>query len=93
MKKPELKIDEYGSKRWYLNGKRHRIDGPAVEYTNGYKAWYFNDKKHRIDGPAIERSDGTKIWFLNNKEVKKEDIIDFNPKITEREYIKFIISL
>jgi len=27
--------DTYGDKYWYLNGKRHREDGPAVEHANG----------------------------------------------------------
>ena len=45
--KPELKIDEYGNKRWYLNDELHRIDGPAIEFANGYKAWYFNGLYHR----------------------------------------------
>ena len=65
--KPELKIDKYGNKRWYLNGKLHRIDGPAIEYPNGYKVWYLNDKLHRIDGPAIELKNGDKYWYLNNE--------------------------
>ena len=29
------------------DGKYHRIDGPAVEYTNGDKKWYINGKLHR----------------------------------------------
>ena len=81
-----------GDKYWYLNDKIHRINGPAIEYSNGDKYWYLNGKRHRTDGPAIERSDGTKIWFLNGKIVKEEDVIDINPKITEREYIKFVIN-
>jgi len=93
MKKSELKIDEFGIKSWWLNGKRHRIDGPAIECPNGSKKWYLNGKLHRIDGPAIEYSNGYKEWWLNNKEVKEEDVIDFNPKITEREYLKFVINL
>jgi hypothetical protein len=28
-----------------INGKCHREDGPAVEYTNGSKAWYINGKR------------------------------------------------
>lgn len=36
---------EGGDKSWYLNGKLHREDGPAVEGANGYKAWYVNDTK------------------------------------------------
>ena len=43
--KSECITDSDGTKRWYLNGKLHRADGPAVEHPNGYKAWYINDKK------------------------------------------------
>ena len=70
--KPELIIDEYGTKRWYLNDLLHRIDGPAVEYANGDKEWYLNDKLHRTDGPAVERSNGDKFWYLYNK-LHRED--------------------
>jgi len=33
-------IDGDGTKERYINGLRHREDGPAIEYMNGYKAWY-----------------------------------------------------
>jgi hypothetical protein len=56
-----------GTKYWYLNGKLHRTDGPAIERSNGTKYWYLNGKLHRTDGPAIERSNGTKSWWLNGK--------------------------
>ena len=55
------------TKTWYLNGQRHRENGPAVERTNGYKAWYQFGLLHREDGPAIERPDGTKEWYKNGK--------------------------
>ena len=29
-----------------LNGKRHREDGPAIEYANGHKAWHLNGKEY-----------------------------------------------
>jgi hypothetical protein len=29
---------------WYVNGKHHREDGPACEYTNEMKSWYLNDR-------------------------------------------------
>lgn len=40
-------IAEYknGTKRWFLNGIRHRLDGPAVEYCDGDKFCYINDKQ------------------------------------------------
>lgn len=48
-----------------LNGKLHRLDGPAVVFSNGTKQWYQNNKFHRLDGPAIISVDGTKHWFVN----------------------------
>jgi hypothetical protein len=36
------KVDNNGTKRWYLNGKLHREDGPAIEYADGNKGWYLN---------------------------------------------------
>ena len=50
---------------YYLNGKRHREDGPAVEYSNGRKEYYLNDKIHRENEPAIEYTNGDKIYYLN----------------------------
>ena len=76
MNKPECKTYPNGNKSWYLNGKRHREDGPAVEYPNGDKEWYLNGKCHREDGPALEWPDGHKAWWLNNKEVNPETIVD-----------------
>lgn len=37
---------------YYLDGKRHRVDGPAVEHSNGTKLYYLDDNLHRVDGPA-----------------------------------------
>jgi hypothetical protein len=36
---------------WYhpKTNKRHREDGPAVEYADGDKAWYKNGKLHRME--------------------------------------------
>jgi hypothetical protein len=64
---PICKVDEYGNKRWYLNGKFHRVEGPAIEYADGYKSWYINGKQHREDGPAVEFANGSKCWYLNDK--------------------------
>jgi hypothetical protein len=44
---PEMEVDEYGNKFWFLNGKFHREDGPAVERVNGTKAWYL----HGVEQP------------------------------------------
>jgi hypothetical protein len=27
---------------WYLDGKIHRTDGPAIEWPDGDKSWFLN---------------------------------------------------
>ena len=68
-----VKVYDDGKKAWYLNGKRHREDGPAVEYASGGKAWYLNDKRHRVDGPAYEDANGCKVWYLNGERLTEQE--------------------
>ena len=42
----EVEVYENGTKEWYLNGKLHREDGPAIEYPSGNKLWWLNDVKY-----------------------------------------------
>ena len=35
-----------GTKEWFVDGKRHRTDGPAFECTDGYKEWYIDGKNY-----------------------------------------------
>jgi hypothetical protein len=65
--KYEVQVYADGDKFWYLNGKLHREDGPAVEESDGSKDWYLNDQRHREDGPAIEWANGDKSWYLNGQ--------------------------
>jgi hypothetical protein len=69
----ECKIDSAGNKLCYLNGKLHRTDGPAVEWSDGTKYWYINGKRHRTDGPAMENANGNKYWYINGIEYSEED--------------------
>jgi hypothetical protein len=66
-------IDADGNKYWYLNGKRHRTDGPAVVGAHGAKCWYLNGKRHRTDGPAVVYASGAKHWYLNDKELSEAE--------------------
>ena len=68
-----VKVYDDGTKSWWLNDKRHREDGPAVEYAGGEKSWYLNGKRHREDGPAVEFADGDKSWYLNGERVTEEE--------------------
>jgi len=40
-----VKVFANGSKFWFLNGQRHREDGPACEYADGDKIWYLNGQE------------------------------------------------
>lgn len=75
MKTYIVKVDDYGTKHWYLDDKFHREDGPAVESANGTKYWYLNGKIHRKDGPAVEYANGTKYWFLDGVSYTEADWI------------------
>ena len=67
-----VKVYKSGNKEWYLNGQRHREDGPAIEWISGYKEWWVNGKLHREDGPAVEDIRGDEEWWVNGK-LHRED--------------------
>ncbi len=60
-------INSSGSVCYIKNGKKHREDGPAIEWFNGNKEWYRNGEFHREDGPAVENVGGSKFWYMNDK--------------------------
>jgi hypothetical protein len=53
-----------GDRCWFLKGKLHRIDGPAIEFKNGDKSWYLN---------GIEYSQ--EEWFERLSEEDKEKAV------------------
>ena len=65
--------------RWLVNGKYHRLDGPAyiVYYKNGSigsEHWFVNNEYHRLDGPAFMRynKDGSinhEEWIVHGIEI------------------------
>jgi hypothetical protein len=55
MSESMMTVNVWGDKIWRNSkGKRHRLDGPAAEYSNGHKEWWVGGKRHRTDGPAVE---------------------------------------
>ena len=40
-----VKVYDNGTKRWYVDDKLHRTDGPAIEGANGDKFWYLDGKQ------------------------------------------------
>jgi len=74
---PKCEVNASGTKRWFLNGKLHREDGPAIEYADGSKFWYLHGELHREDGPAYyECPDGYREWWLNGREAHPETLVD-----------------
>lgn len=51
-----------GDTQWYLDGFRHRLDGPAKDYESK-REWIQYGIHNRLDGPAVEYQDGTKDWI------------------------------
>ena len=83
-------IQDNGNREYFLNEKRHRVNGPAVEYAGGTKHWYFEGKRHRTDGTAIEEAGGSKYYYFEDKLVTKSAFrkleapaIDYSNKIVE----------
>jgi hypothetical protein len=37
-------VYDNGAQAWYINGKYHRTDGPAVIMENGDQHWFLNDR-------------------------------------------------
>lgn len=59
-------ITDYGNCiAYYLDGRLHRTNGPAVIYTNGAVQWYKNGKLHRDVYPAVIHANGVVEWYRN----------------------------
>ena len=86
-----------GSKCWYINGKRHRVEVDpetgltmsAIEYASGYKSWCLNGRLHREDGPAIENANGDTEYWINDKRIPQLD----NKRIYGKEKLQKFLML
>ena len=78
MEEVELKIDENGTKIYYIKSTKiyHRDDGPAVENTNGNKYWLQYGKYHRLDGPAVECTNGYIQYWIYGKYIPNVNSIE-----------------
>ena len=82
-------VEVYHNRTVWRNeeGQYHRLNGPAVEYSNGDYVWCQNGTIHRTDGPAMfihgceqwlnmgvfHRTDGpAKIFANGDKEYFKD---------------------
>ena len=54
---PTRSCSRYGDVVFRLNGRLHRVDGPAWVACNGDAEWRQAGLLHRVDGPAMEFAD------------------------------------
>jgi len=87
---------QFGTSYYYLNGKFHREDGPAIEWADGDKSWYRHGELHREDGPAIEygkiarkRYILNERYFLNDVEYSEQEYLK---EIEKRKSLQYILS-
>ena len=66
MDKPEKIISPDGEQHWYLNGKLHREDGPAVIHPNGRQEWYLNGQPYTFNAwcDKLNKTDPEKAKML-----------------------------
>jgi hypothetical protein len=65
MAEPSCFYNPEGVLEWRLDGKLHRINGPAQTYPDGSTKWFKHGVIHRVGGPAIEDANGHKVWYQN----------------------------
>ena len=51
----------------------HRVNGPALIYTNGAKYWYQYNLLHRLDGPAVEFNSGLSSYHIAGFRYSKDE--------------------
>jgi len=76
MQEQYIHIDTNGHKYYYKDKAmttRHRLDGPAIIWSDGSKAWWVDGKRHRLDGPAIEGVDGRKSYYVDGKQLSEKE--------------------
>lgn len=63
----ELQLRIYGENKFYRNamGLLHRLDGPAIEYSDGSHLWYKDGGYHRIGGNVFFTNKKHHGWYIN----------------------------
>ncbi len=64
------------STNWYLDGKLHREDGPAREYSDGTKEWWLHGIEYSKQG-FLEKTKPTKELTVT----EIEELLGYTVKI------------
>lgn len=65
--RPRRVTPDRGVEEWWLAGRLHRTDGPAVTRPDGTQQWRVHGRLHRIGGPAVTWPDGTQEWRVDGQ--------------------------
>ena len=58
-----------GTKKWIVNNKFHRTDGPAIEWYGGIVQWWINDELlDRLEVDDWMEKNGIKSWPFTSEE-------------------------
>lgn len=79
------------SEIWYLNGRYHRIDGPAFVDDSGFVAWWAHGRRHRMDGPALVSGNGRVEYYINGEEIRSVRRFQILTGMTEGELLAMIL--
>ena len=71
----EVRVYDNSDEQWYLNGKRHRENGPAVLRQSGYKAWYLNDELVTEAEYKQRTQTQMNIFVALHNKLKQENVI------------------
>jgi hypothetical protein len=59
-------------KMWFVDGLRHREDGPALITSIG-EIWYTNGLLHRLSGPAYTQRETNQVqYYIYGRQLSKE---------------------
>lgn len=86
-----MKTNEPPTTAWWVNGKRHRIGGPAYENGLGDVEWFVDNVRHREDGPAVTRVNGTKAtktWWINGILLTPTEVKEHKKKLAVKKEIQ-----
>jgi len=61
-----------GDITWELDGKLHRLGGPAQIFSNGARVYKRHGIPHRIDGPAYIAANGSEEYWIDGRHLSKQ---------------------
>ena len=65
-------IHSSGTKIWFIHGKIHRENGPALMTSLG-EIWYYQGMIHRLNGPAIiNKENNNQSYYIYDIEYSKK---------------------